>query len=35
MFLGPLGDTFGARRTFGFCLIAAGVSMVKSFNFRK
>jgi sugar phosphate permease len=27
MFLGPLGDRFGARRTFGFCLIATGVSM--------
>ena len=28
MFLGPIGDKYGARRTFGFCLIAAGISMV-------
>ena len=27
MFFGQLGDKFGARRTFGYCLIAAGVSM--------
>ncbi len=29
MFLGPIGDKYGARRTFGFCLIAAGISMVR------
>ena len=28
MFFGPYGDKFGARRTFGYCLIAAGISMV-------
>ena len=28
MFFGPLGDKFGARRTFSFCLIAAGISML-------
>ena len=28
MFLGPLGDKFGARRTFGVCLILTGVSMI-------
>ena len=29
MFLGPIGDKYGARRTFGYCLIAAGLAMVK------
>lgn len=28
MFFGPLGDRFGARRTFGVCLILAGISML-------
>ena len=28
MIFGPLGDKFGARRTFGCCLIAAGASMI-------
>ena len=28
MFFGPYGDKFGARRTFGYCLVAAGISMV-------
>lgn len=28
MFFGPYGDKFGARRTFGYCLIAAGISML-------
>lgn len=28
MIFGPLGDKFGARRTFGCCLIAAGASML-------
>ena len=27
-FFGQLGDKFGARRTFGYCLIAAGLAMV-------
>jgi MFS family permease len=31
MFFGPYGDKFGARKTFGFCLIAAGISMVQLF----
>ena len=29
MFFGPLGDRYGARLTFGYCLIAAGISMVE------
>ncbi|XP_046354292.2 putative glycerol-3-phosphate transporter 5 [Haliotis rufescens] len=28
MLLGPLGDRFGARRTFGFCLILSSLSMI-------
>jgi sugar phosphate permease len=28
MFMGQIGDKFGARRTFGYCLIAAGFSMI-------
>ena len=26
-FFGAQGDSFGARRTFGYCLILAGISM--------
>jgi sugar phosphate permease len=28
MFFGPLGDKFGARRTFGVCLILSGFTMI-------
>ena len=28
MLLGPLGDKFGARKTFSCCLILSGLSMV-------
>ncbi|XP_005098766.1 putative glycerol-3-phosphate transporter 5 [Aplysia californica] len=33
MILGPLGDKFGARKTFGFCLVLSGMSMVFFGNF--
>ncbi len=28
MLLGQIGDKYGARKTFGICLVMAGVSMV-------
>ena len=28
MFFGPVGDKYGARKTFGSCLIAAGLAMI-------
>ena len=33
--LGPLGDKFGARKTFGTCLILSALSMVSSFEQKK
>ena len=33
MLLGPVGDKFGARRTFGICLVLSGLSMVSHLTF--
>jgi hypothetical protein len=35
MFFGPIGDKLGARLTFGYCLLAAGFSMVFEMNIKR
>jgi hypothetical protein len=35
MFFGPIGDKLGARLTFGYCLLAAGFSMVFQTNTQR
>lgn len=34
MLLGPLGDKYGARKTFGVCLLLSGVAMVRHFLYE-
>ena len=33
MILGPIGDKFGSRQTYGICLLLSGLSMVGTFHY--